>query len=636
MCGIAGFIDFTKATQFHHLKEMTDTLTYRGPDASGYELFKQNTATVGLGHRRLSIIDLSPLGKQPMFTADNKLVIIFNGEIYNYKEVKRELENCGHAFTSGSDTEVILSAYRQWGTDAIHKFTGMFVFALYDTEKQIIFFARDRAGVKPLYYYWDDHVFLFASELKAFFKHPSFRKIINEDAVHSFLALTYVPAPNSIFKNCFKLEPGHILELNLSKKNFVKKQYWNVLDFYSRPKISISENDALIELESTLKTACEYRMVSDVPVGLFLSGGYDSTLVAALLQNERTEKIKTFTIGFAEKQYDEAVYAREVAKHLDTDHHELYCTDAEAKAIIPDLPFYYDEPFGDSSAIPTILVSRFARNSVTVALSADGGDETFAGYTRHLSLMNLSQKKSQLPEWVRKTIALGIDITPSFLLSFLLKGKNADRANLNKYRDFLKDETDLVDMISDANRTMHPKQLEKIVKAPAGKREFHFDVEDIRNLDGSLDRLLAFDYLTYLSGDILTKVDRAGMSVSLEGREPLLDNHLIEWMAVLPDQFKIRGAISKYLVRKIVHKYVPNSLMERPKMGFSIPLKLWFRKDLRYLFDEYLSKEKISKHNFLDFEELQKCLAGYYKGNDCVFPFLWSVLMLQMWYEKWM
>ncbi len=633
MCGIAGYIDYTGKAGDAELQKMTDALSYRGPDASGQEVFSLDKATLGLGHRRLSIIDLSPLGKQPMFTPDRKLSIIFNGEIYNYREIREELSAKGHAFISGSDTEVILHAYQQWGDECVKKFTGMFAFAIFDEEKQELFLSRDRAGVKPLYYYQHNGCFLFASELKAFFAYPGFEKAIDPQAFRLYVQYTFVPAPYTIFKHTWKLEPGCSMRVDLKNGNITQQRYWDVLDYYGQPKQQIGDAEAKEALRQRLIKACEYRMVSDVPVGMFLSGGYDSSLVTALLQSGRSEKIKTFTIGFTDAKYNEAQHAAKVAAHLGTDHHELYCSFDDAKAIIPELPECYDEPFADSSAIPTMLVSRFARKQVTVALSADGGDELFAGYERHAALLSIAAKKDKIPAALRPLAATVLRNTPKKVLNKIFSG-NTSADNIAKYLDFLQGKTDLTDMIDFANQTAAPDTLAGLFTQTVSPVEL-FRKNEIRKLPGRLDQLLAFDYLSYLPGDILTKVDRATMHISLEGREPLLDHSLIEWIATLPDDMKYRNGVSKYLLRQIVHDYLPREIMERPKMGFSIPLVNWFRSDLRPLFDEHLSEKSLAQHGLLDHRQVAKLLNEYYSGDNYRFTLLWTLLMFQLWYKKW-
>ena len=381
MCGIAGFIDFKRRSSEETLAQMFCAVSLRGPDGQVVYFRETGEAAIGLGHRRLSIIDLSTAANQPMHY--DGLHIIFNGEIYNYEEIRNELLQKGHYFSTHSDTEVILHSWREWGVDAIHKWHGMFAIALLDEKLNELICIRDRAGVKPLQYYWQDELFIFGSELKSFTQHPYFRKEINPNAVASFLQYACISYPHSIYKNTYKLPPGHLLRFNLSTKQYQLIQYWNVYDYYNKPKLTIGLEDAIDETESILEKAFQYRMVADVPVGVFLSGGYDSSCVTALLQKNSTEKIKTFTIGTTDNKLDEAPYAKQIAQHLGTDHTEYYCTPQEALEIIPELPHFYDEPFADSSAIPTILVSRLARKKVTVALSADAGDEIFAGYNRY-------------------------------------------------------------------------------------------------------------------------------------------------------------------------------------------------------------------------------------------------------------
>ena len=411
MCGIAGFVDFTGLSSEFILEEITNTLIHRGPDGSGNKFFQQKDFQLGLGHRRLSIIDLTDAGTQPMNF--NHLWITFNGEIYNFNEIKTELISLNTKFSSISDTEVILHAYSQWGIECVNKFIGMFAFVIYNSNTEEIICVRDRAGVKPFFYYWQDGLFLFSSELKAFHKHPKFKKEINLNAVAAFMQFGNVPTPYCIFNNCYKLSPGHFLKFNFKQKTIEVKKYWNVYDAYNKPKLEISFTEAKLETENILKSAFDYRMVSDVPVGVFLSGGYDSACVTALLQKNRQEKLKSFTISVPDIGLNEAPYAKEVAKHLGTDHFEFECTQKEALVLIDDLPFFYDEPFGDSSAIPTTLVCKMASKDVTVVLSADGGDEIFAGYNRYDYLMKYGNKLNQIPGFIRKGASNFMDFVPS-------------------------------------------------------------------------------------------------------------------------------------------------------------------------------------------------------------------------------
>lgn len=419
MCGISGFIDFNKKTNISTLEKMNRTLAHRGPDGEGYKIYNTENAITGLGHRRLSIIDLSEGGSQPQ--KFENLHIVFNGEVYNYKEIKAELESKGHSFNSHSDTEVVLHAYKEWGSEALKKFIGMFAFVIYDDAAQTLFACRDRAGVKPLFYYYANGLFLFASELKALMQHPEFIKEINVDAAAAYMQYGYVPAPHCIFNNAFKLKPGHFLTLNTVTGTLSTQQYWNVYDAYNKPVLKIDFNEAVSETEKLLESAFQYRMVSDVPVGVFLSGGYDSSCVTALLQKNNTEKIKTFTIGVPDAGLNEAPYAKEIAAYLGTDHTEHYCTQKEALEIVPQLPFFYDEPFADSSAIPTSLVCKIARQKVTVALSADAGDEVFAGYNRYDYVMKYGKTIQSLPAPVRKAASAVMNAIPASAIPIMNK-----------------------------------------------------------------------------------------------------------------------------------------------------------------------------------------------------------------------
>lgn len=402
MCGIAGFIDFNKKSTEDNIKSMIQPLNHRGPDGDGTLLIPSTDAVIGFGHKRLSIIDLTETGKQPM--SFGKLHLTFNGEIYNYKEIKIELIDLGHSFVGESDTEMILHAYDQWGTDAVHKFIGMYAIVIFDEQKNEVICFRDRAGVKPFFYYWQNDVFLFASELKSFHEHPDFKKEIDLDAVAAFMQYGNVPTPHCIFKHCAKIQPGHSLKIDLTSKKIKEDQYWNVYDFYNKPKLDLSYEEAKGQTKDILRSAFNYRMVADVPVGVFLSGGYDSTCVTSILQSESTSKLKTFTIGVPDLGLNEAPYAKDIANHLGTDHTEINCTQDEAINMIKDLPFYYDEPFADSSAIPTTLVSKAARKDVTVALSADGGDEIFAGYNRYDYMLRYGKKLNSIPGFIRKSM----------------------------------------------------------------------------------------------------------------------------------------------------------------------------------------------------------------------------------------
>ncbi len=633
MCGISGFIDFNHNSSYDLLCKITNVMYHRGPDGSGYEFFQADNFQLGLGHRRLSIIDLSETGKQPM--QYEHLWITFNGEIYNYNEIKKELLNLNHKFIGHSDTEVILHAFAQWGISCIDKFIGMFAFVIYDAKKEEIYCVRDRAGVKPFYYYWRDGLFLFSSELKSFHQHPQFKKEINLDAVAAFMQFGNVPTPYCIFTHCHKLKPGHFIHFTLSSSSFVIQKYWDVYDAYNKPKVDISFNEAKVETEKVLKSAFNYRMVSDVPVGVFLSGGYDSACVTALLQKDRPEKLKTFTIAVPDIGLNEAVYAKDVAKHLGTDHYEYECTQKEALSLIVDLPFYYDEPFADSSAIPTTLVCKMAKKQVTVALSADAGDEIFAGYNRYDYLMKYGKRINQLPSLLRMTSFQIMNIIPADKIP-VLKNKYNFHNRYEKLKGLLKDPSPK-NMMLNLSRQFDELEMIQLMKSKVNMLETAYLSNELKNRSYSpLAYMMAIDYQTYLLDDILQKVDRASMTASLEGREPFLDHRIIEWAAQLPDSYKYYKGSKKHIIKEIVHQYIPKELMDRPKMGFAIPIENWLMTDLKEKVCYYLDNTKIEGQNIFNAKVVHKIRSDFYSGKKELALKLWYLLMFQMWYEKWM
>lgn len=633
MCGISGFIDFNKKTDLEILQKMNRIMAHRGPDGEGYGIFNTDNATVGLGHRRLSIIDLTAGGHQPK--TFGSLHITFNGEIYNYEEVKKELESKGHVFDSHSDTEVILHAYKQWGGFALQKFIGMFAFVIYDEAEQKIFACRDRAGVKPLFYYQKNGLFLFGSELKALMQHPYFEKDINTDAVAAFMQYGYVPTPHCIFNHAHKLKPGHFLIYDIKHDRLETQQYWSVYEAYNKPVMDISLPDAIEQTEKLLTSAFQYRMVSDVPVGVFLSGGYDSSCVTAILQKNNTEKIKTFTIGVPDAGLNEAPYAKEIAAQLGTDHTEYYCTEKEALDIVPDLPFYYDEPFADSSAIPTTLVSRIAREKVIVALSADAGDEIFAGYNRYDFMVKYGSSIQKVPGFMRKGAAAIMDLIPADRIPVLNK-KYLFHSRYEKVKSLLK-EPSAKNVLMSMTAQMNLKDVNELLINEVKQMNTYFDSKELRPEHYStLSYMMAVDYQTYLLDDILQKVDRAGMTVSLEGREPFLDQRVIEWAAQLPLEYKYNNGSKKFILKEIVHKYIPKEMMDRPKMGFGIPISTWLQKDLKQFVDKYFDKEFVSKQGIFDNDEIQRIKRSFYDGKIERAEKIWYILMFQMWYDRWM
>lgn len=631
MCGIAGLVDFRRHSSLDTLKNMTDMLFHRGPDDGGYYFEGFERSDVGLGHRRLSILDLSNHGHQPM--AFDHLTMVYNGEVYNFKEIRTDLEKLGFSFDSNSDTEVILKAYHQWGAEAVHRFNGMFAMAIFDSQKKTLILIRDRAGVKPLYWYQKDGLFMFASELKSFHEHPAFQNELNHDGLTLFLQYGYIPQPHTIFNHTHKLQAGHILEISTENAQFNIQKYWDVIDCYNQPKLAISEQEALDETERLLKSACEYRMVSDVPVGMFLSGGYDSSAVTALLQSERSEKLKTFSIGFHEEKFNEAHYAKKVAEHLGTDHTEYYCTQKDALEILPSLPEIWDEPFADNSVIPTTLVSRLAREQVTVSLSADGGDEVFGGYDKYIQAAHFHQLFNKIPgrSYLAKCLAhvspekTGLDFvirnfSGKYHRALSIMSANSQNQAMQNFQKIFSD-----------------SEIPKVLKDFSVQLKTDFDDFVLLNSDLSdLEKMMAIDFKTYQLDDILTKVDRAAMSVSLEGREPLLDYRLIEFVARLDPTLKIKNGNKKYLLKKITHKYLPEAIMDRPKMGFSVPIVDWFRDELSLYFDEYLSPSFLKQQGLFKVEEILFMKDRYLAGHSHLVTKLWTILVFQMWYKRWM
>jgi len=632
MCGITGFCDFSKKTTKEILVNMTDVLHHRGPNDSGYSFYEHDNANIGLGHRRLSILDLSKHGHQPM--SFENLEIVYNGEVYNFKDIREELQEHGYIFESDSDTEVILKAYHKWGIEAVDKFNGMFAIAIYDKTVNKLVLIRDRSGIKPLYYYENDEIFLFGSELKSFHENDMFEKKIDFDALAQYFHYGYIPQPYSIFKQTKKLLSGHYLEYDLKNKKSTLKKYWDVKDFYNLPKKDISYEDAKEELEELLISSFNYRMVSDVPVGVFLSGGYDSSVVASILQKSSQHKIKTFSIGFHEEGYNEAHHAKKVAKHLGTEHTEYYCTQKEALEILPTLPDIYDEPFGDSSAIPTILVSKLAKRDVTVALSADAGDEIFGGYGKYKTCLKYNDFFSKFPKCTHNSLSFLFNNIDPMKIPVLKNQYNID-SRFKKVAEILKSNS-TVSAMKYTSHMFTEYEIIKLFNKDYVELKTYFDTSDeLDNSNDELNKMLAIDYQTYLPDDILTKVDKATMSVSLEGREPFLDYRIVEYVAQLPSSYKMSKTQTKIILKDIVHKYIPKEMMDRPKMGFGVPISEWFRDELKEYFYIYLSEEKLENAG-LNSKEVMRQRDEYLDGLNINTRRLWFILMYMMWYERWM
>lgn len=633
MCGIAGYIDHSNKSDTSTLKRMIATLHHRGPDGNDISLQETQDGQVGLAHSRLAIIDLTDSGRQPMHY--NDLSLTFNGEIYNYREIKTELEKLGHRFHGSSDSEVILHAYEEWGKECLSHFIGMFAFVIFDSKERLLFAARDRAGVKPFFLYRKNELVMFASELKAFHEHPNFEKDLNIDAVAAFMQYGHVPTPHCIFNHCQKLNPGHYFIYDLRTKDLIKKEYWNVYDHYNNPKLDISFEEGKKELKTLLTSAFEYRMVADVPVGVFLSGGFDSASVTSLLQSDRTEKLKTFTIGVPDIGLNEAPYAKKVAEYLGTDHTEINCTQNEAIDLIKDLPFYYDEPFADSSALPTTLVSKMARKEVTVALSADGGDETFAGYNRYDYFLRYGKKLNKIPGFARRGAASIMNSVSSERIP-VFKNKYNFHNRYEKLKGVLRDPSDTNIMLSLSQQYTND-QIRKFMEKDFSSLETHYSSNALKaDYYTPLSYMMAIDYQTYMLDDILQKVDRATMTASLEGREPLLDHRIIEYAAQLPDEFKYHNGVKKHILREIVYDYLPKEMMERPKMGFAIPIAKWLSNDLKELVEDYCSEQRLKEHGLFDLTETKRLLERFFSGKIEHDYKVWYLLMFQMWYEKWM
>lgn len=619
MCGIVGINSKNSCL----MQNMLDSIKHRGPDDSG--VFESDSFS--LGHVRLSILDLSSHGHQPMLYEN--LAMVYNGEVYNFKEIRDELIEYGYKFDSSSDSEVILKAYHKWGIKAVDRFIGMFAIAIYDKVLQTVTLIRDRVGVKPLYYYHNKNDFVFASELKPIVE---FKKdlSISRDALYEFFQFGYTSSNLSIFENCFKLPAGHYGVFDIQDSTFKISEYWSILPFFVLPKFQKSEKDLVDELEQLLIDACKLRMVADVPVGVFLSGGIDSSIVAAILQ-KHYGNIRTFTIGFKEAKYNEATYAKQVAEHIGTTHTEEILDSVEAKKILDKFVEIYDEPFGDSSGIPTTLVSQVAKNSgVKVVLSADGGDEVFCGYERYWYSYAIGKKILKIPRFMRKSLAKIMDIVGVQNASRLVKIKNFEH-KYNQLGEMLKDDSwqSIYEKIVHNSKNYEIEELLGVVKE-IDEKSFK-----VGEREHPMQGMMLWDYHRYMVDDILTKVDRATMSVSIEGREPLLDHRIAEFMARVPFELKYKNGDSKYLLRKVLERYIPKEMIDRPKMGFGIPMFEWFGGDLRSLFDEYFGEEKLN-HNLLNKKYIQTEYGKLKENNQININKLWFVLVFQMWYEKYM
>jgi asparagine synthase (glutamine-hydrolysing) len=618
---------------------MCDAIVHRGPDDSGEWI--DDECGVALGFRRLSIIDVSQAGHQPMLSASGRFVITFNGEIYNFEDLRRELREAGAApsFRGHSDTEVMLAAFEAWGVEAsVKRFNGMFAIALWDRERRRLHLIRDRMGVKPMYYGFGRRTFLYGSELKALRQHPDFIGTIDRGALHLFLRFTYVPAPYSIYEGIRKLMPGTILTFDPSTRGTETTVYWSARDaaFHgSTHQFQGSEDDAANELETLLRDSVRIRMVSDVPLGVFLSGGIDSSIVTAMMQAQSAVPIRTFTVGFKETAYDEAPYAAAVARHLGTDHTELYMSTDDALSVIPKLPAIYDEPFADSSQIPTHLVSMLARRHVTVSLSGDGGDELFGGYTRYFLGQKTFRSLSKLPRALRPIVGRALTMFPPHVWNRLLAvgGPLLPRSlrrrpgeRIHKVARVLT-ANDLDSMYFE----LVSHWLNIVRDAPPHEAPVMIS-RDWPPLTDVVERMMYFDQVSYLPDDILTKVDRASMAVSLEAREPLLDYRLVEFAWTLPLSMKVHNGQGKHVLRRVLDRYVPPHLIDRPKMGFGLPLETLLRGQLRDWAESLLDPAALRP--FFDVAPIRAKWNDHLAGKGEWKQHIWAVLMFQAWLQE--
>jgi asparagine synthase (glutamine-hydrolysing) len=643
MCGVVGFITSKGVVTPALVTDMASALSHRGPDDSGYWL--DQAAGVALGHRRLSIVDLSPAGHQPMLSRCGRYVLAYNGEVYNFQDIRRDLESASSLgpipWRGHSDTEVMLEAISAWSFEkALARFAGMFAIALWDREERTLHLARDRLGEKPLYYGEIDRSFVFGSELKALRVFPGSGLEIDRHALAKFMQFQYIPSPHSIYRGIRKLEPGTFLSVRVTQAGaFAQsppRRYWSIDSLEAGDgRVPVDERSLIEELHALLRDSVARQMISDVPLGAFLSGGIDSSTIVALMQAQSSRPVRTFTIGFQEEGFNEAQHAKAVANHLGTEHTEFYVTPGEAAAVIPRLPEIYDEPFADSSQIPTFLVSRLTRQHVTVSLSGDGGDELFGGYPRYVFGEALWTRMRLLPRWLRRGTSkvlqgpsaqswdrlLGLAV-PSRLRSSISGHRVHRFAEVLGGRDFDDMYIRLVSLGAYADSIVMGATAESRDAAERGEHITY------------LNRMRRFDIDQYLPDDLLVKVDRASMSVALESRAPMLDHRLVEFAWKLPEQVLVRDGVGKWILRQVLDRYVPRKLVERPKAGFGIPIGRWLRSDLRGWAEDLLAEEAVRRHGVLDPGPVRRMWKEHLSGTHDRHVQLWSALMLQAWLER--
>lgn len=647
MCGIAGFLDHSRRSDDREFQaivlDMVQTLHHRGPDDSG--VWSDAKAGIALGHRRLSILDLSPEGHQPMTSVCGRYVISFNGEIYNFKALRSELESLGFCFRGHSDTEVMLACISEWGlTSAVTRFNGMFAFALWDRLGRKLHLVRDRLGEKPLYYGWMGKSFVFASELKALRAHHLFVGDVSRDALTSYLRHNYIPAPYSIYQNVWKVQPGMIATIDPAAGVAppVFECYWSARDAAERGVASAfsgSVDEAVTVLDDLLRDAVRLRMEADVPLGAFLSGGIDSSTIVSLMQAQSMRPVQTFTVGFYEDSYNEAHNAKAVAQHLGTQHTELYVRPEEAMAIIPLLPTLYDEPFADSSQIPTFLISQLARRDVTVSLSGDGGDELFAGYERYFLGRNIWNKIGWMPRGLKALAACSMRSLSAQSwehvfrhlpgLSKALRMRNPGH-KLHALAEMLTVKSRELVYLNMLSQWRSPASLVLDGSEPPTVLSDHIQWA---NLPDFTQSMMYLDMMTYLPDDILVKVDRATMGVSLEARVPFLDHRVVEFAWRLPVPMNVRHNQGKRLLRQVLHRYVPKALVERPKMGFGVPIDVWLRGPLREWAENLLDEKRLRDEGFFTPKPIRQAWDEHVSGAHDWQHRLWVILMFQAWLE---
>ena len=647
MCGITGFLATNGPAPAEErkgtLRRMTRALAHRGPDASG--VWQGLEGRINLGHTRLSIVDLSPTGAQPMVSSDGRFVLVFNGEIYNFQELRLQLEGQGVRFRGTSDTEVLIEALSEWGPiPALRRLNGMFAFALWDQQERTLTLARDRFGEKPVYYSWIGEDFVFGSELKALMIYPGFRRDVATSALTDLVSSGYVKAPTTIFVGCSKLSGGHLIQVTPGAPRAAPRPYWQHSEMLvGRGRAGpFDEHEALEELDVRLRRAVGRRMVADVPVGAFLSGGIDSSAVVALMQLQSSRAVNTFTIGFWETDYNEAGDAARVARHLQTDHHEVYLTSRECIDTIQRLPEIFDEPFADSSQIPTTLVAEYTRRHVTVALSGDGGDEFFGGYNRYVWANRLWHRFRQLP---RKLRLLGRDLILNVsaqsweqvvdTMNLVVPSRFRVRGGGDKIHKIARI-LDAQDLDGVYRELVSNPQWANAALSRYSASEPHFETRGLstKELTG-IERMMFIDQLTYMTDDILCKVDRSTMSMGLEARVPFLDNDLTEFAWSLPMDFKIRHGVGKWPLRQVLKRYVPSELFERPKAGFGIPVGAWLRGPMRDWAEDLLSEASLAEGGWFNVEAVRGNWAEHLAGRRNMVHQLWSVLMFLAWKRKW-